>query len=159
MPKNQKLYDIILQIDIYSNEDNFDFLGGVTVLFHTFNFQEERRIHGSSASIEIQFCKFPAGTKTKELVTVRSIKHWQNDSLYVDDENSFYIEYSSIFDCGTYNNLKCGTVDIFGINYYAPSLTDSIIKRLHKDKPTDCETLVAWLIKSKEYNGFYILGL
>lgn len=127
--------------------------------FHTFNSQEERRNHGGSAFVEIQFCKLPTGTTIKRLVAVDSIKHWQNDSLYIDDENAFYREYSPIFDCGTYNNLKCGTVDIYGINYYAPFLTDSIIERLLKDKPADYEVLMKWLIKSKTYNGFYILGI
>lgn len=129
--------------------------------FHTFNSQEELISCGGSAFIEIQFCKLPAGTTIKELVAVDSIDHWQNDSLYIyiDDDNAFYQEYSRIFDCGTYNNLKTGTVDLCGINYYAPSLTDSIIERLHKDNPADHEVLIEWLNKSKKYNGFYILGL
>ena len=127
--------------------------------FHTFNSQEERRNHGGSAFIEIQFCRLPTGTTIQELVAVDRIKNWQNDSLYVDDENAFYQEYSSVFDCGTYNNLKCGTVDIYGINYYAPCVTDSIIERLRKNKPADYEVLVEWLLRSKTYNGFYILGL
>lgn len=129
------------------------------MLFHTFNSQEKRRNYGGSAFMQIQFCKLPAGTTLKELVAVDSMNFWQNDSLYVDDENAFYREYSHIFDCGTYNNLKSGTVDIYGINYYAPFLTDSIIERLRKDKPADCEVLIEWLIMSKKYNGFYILGL
>lgn len=71
----------------------------------------------------------------------------------------FFQEYSGIFDCGTYNNMKTGIVDLYGINYYAPSLTDSMIERLKKEKPTDYEVLVEWLGKSKAYNGFYILGI
>lgn len=103
----------------------------------------------------------PYGTKTKKLVAINSVKHWQNDSLYihVNDEHTFHQEYSSIFTCGIYNNLKSGTVDIFGINYYAPDLVDSIITKLHKDKPLEYITLVEWLTKAKEYNGFYILGV
>lgn len=128
--------------------------------FHTFNSQEERISYGGSAFIEIQFCKFPVGTTIKELVAVHSMDHWQNDSLYIyiDDDNVFYQEYSRIFDCGTYNNLKTGPVDICGINYYAPSLIESIIERLDKERPVDYEVLIKWLIKSKSYNGFYILG-
>lgn len=129
------------------------------MLFHTFNSQEERRNYGGSAFIEIQFCKLPVKTTITKLVAVDSITNWQNDSLYINDESAFYREYSNIFDCGTYNNLKCGTVDIYGINYYAPSLTDSIIGKLCKNKPTDYEKLMEWLIKSKIYNGFYILGI
>lgn len=65
----------------------------------------------------------------------------------------------NIFDCGTYNNLKQGKVDIYGINYYAPFLTDAIIEKISKDKPKDYEVLTEWLHKSKMYNGFYILGI
>ncbi|MBQ7797397.1 MAG: hypothetical protein IJ374_12700 [Lachnospiraceae bacterium] len=129
------------------------------MLFHVFNSQDERRKFGGSAFVEMQFCKLPSGTKVKELVAVSNIDHWQNDSLYIDDENKFYQEYSHVFNCGIYNNLKSGTVDIYGINYYAPSLTDSIIKRILEDRPTDYETLLEWLNMSKAYNGFYILGI
>ena len=129
------------------------------MLFHIFNTQEERMNYGGSAFLEIQFCKLPAKTKTKDLVAAGSINHWQNDSLYINDVDAFYHEYSRVFDCGIYNNLKSGLVDIYGINYYAPSLTDVIIKRLHEKKPLDCAALVVWLNKAKTYNGFYILGI
>lgn len=129
------------------------------MLFHVFSSQEERRNFGGSAFIEIQFCKMPYGTESKKLVAVNSINHWQDDSLYIDDENTFYQEYSNIFNCGISSNLKSGTVDIFGINYYAPSLVDSIIAKLQKDKPSDYQRLIEWLNKAKEYNGFYVLGI
>ena len=129
------------------------------MLFHVFSSQEERRTFGGSAFIEVQFFKMPYKTKTKKIVAVNSIKHWQNDSLYINDEDTFYQEYSNIFTCGIYNNLKSGIVDIFGINYYEPSLVDSIITKLHKNKPIDYMILVEWLTKAKEYNGFYILGI
>ena len=129
------------------------------MLFHVFNTQEERKSYGGSKFIEMQFCKLPAETKTKDLVAVSSINHWQNDSLYIDDEDVFYHEYSYVFDCGIYNNLKSGVVDIYGINYYAPTFIDSIIKRLQEEKPVEYEILVEWLNKAKTYNGFYILGI
>lgn len=131
------------------------------MLFHQFASQEERRSFGGSCFIEIQFCKLPFGTTTKKLVSVRSITNWQTDSLYIGDEGMdvFFQEYSHIFDCGTYNNLESGVVDIFGINYYAPALTDLIMERIQKDKPMDYATLLDWLYKSKAYNGFYILGV
>ena len=129
-------------------------------MFHFFDSQEERRNFGGSAFIEILICKLPSGTTTKKLVAISNIKHWQNDSLYIiDDENAFYQEYSHIFNCGLYNNLKTGIVDIYGINYYAPSLIESIIEKLQKEKPADYEALIEWLTKSEEYNGFYILGI
>lgn len=134
-------------------------LRGERVLFHRFASQEERRRCGGSAFLEIQFCRLPAGTPLKELVAVDQIRDWQNDSLYVADENTFYREYGSVFDCGVYNNLECGPLELYGINYYAPALTDPIIERLRKDAPPDYEVLVTWLIQSKKYHGFYILGL
>lgn len=129
------------------------------MLFLIFNSQEERREYGGSAFIEMQFCKLPPKTKTKNIVASRNINNWQNDSLYINDEDVFYQEYSQFFNCGIYSNLKTGTVDIFGINYYAPSFIDSIIEKLHEKKPVDYESLVEWLNKAKQYNGFYILGL
>lgn len=129
------------------------------MLFHTFHSQEERREYGGSAFIEMQFCKLSANATIQELVAVDSIQNWKNDSLYISDENIFYDEYSQIFDCGTYNNLQTGTVDIYGINYYAPSVTAQIIEKLHAQKPLDYEVLLDWLNQSKQYNGFYILGI
>ena len=129
------------------------------MLYLIFNSQEERRKYGGSAFIEMQFCRLPAETKMKDIVAVRSIKNWQNDSLYIYDEDVFYQEYSKIFNCGIYNNLKSGVVDIYGINYYEPSFIDPIIEKLYEEKPVDYESLVEWLNKAKRYNGFYILGL
>ena len=129
------------------------------MLFLVFNSQEDRKKYSGSAFIELQFCRLPAETVTKDIVAVTNINHWQNDSLYINDENVFFREYSQIFNCGTYNNLKNGVVDIYGINYYVPSCIDSIIEKLYEEKPADHESLVEWLNKAKQYNGFYILGL
>ena len=82
-----------------------------------------------------------------------------NDSLYVSDIEAFDLAYSHILDCGIYNNLKSGSFDVFGINYYMPELIDEIIARILADKPKDYETLAGWLKLSKNYNGFYILGV
>ncbi len=127
------------------------------MLFHIFNSQRERREYGGSCFIELQFCSLPKGTPIETLVN--SDVHWQDDSLYVDDENKFYKEYSSIFDCGVYNNLSSGSVDVYGLNYYSPEKTDIIIDKLGRKKPCDYQMLLDWLEKSKEYNGFYILGI
>ena len=129
------------------------------MLFHTFLSQSERRDFGGSAFIEIQFCKLPVRSSITSIVDVSSIKNWQNDSLYVSDENAFYQEYGHIFDCGTYNNLETGPVDLNGINYYPASLTDAIIKRICESKPADYTVLVDWIERAKGYNGFYILGV
>lgn len=129
------------------------------MLFLTFDSQEERREYGGSKFIEMQFCKLSIGTKIKDIVAVSSIKNWQNDSLYIYDENVFYKEYSRIFDGGIYNNLESGMVDIYGINYYVLSFIDPIVEEICKKKPVDYESLLAWLDRAKRYNGFYILGI
>ena len=36
---------------------------------------------------------------------------------------------------------------------------DSITEKLRAEKPQGCEVLAAWLVRAKENNGFYILGL
>ena len=128
-------------------------------MFHIFNSQEERREYGGSAFIEMQFCRLPHDTSLSEIVAVDSVKNWMNDSLYADDENEFYSEYSHIFDCGTYNNKKTGTVDIYGINYYAPSQIEMLQSRILEYKPAEYEVLAQWLERAKQYNGFYILGI
>ena len=129
------------------------------MLFHVFDSQEKRKEYGGSALIEIQFCRLPAGASLKDIVAIDAIHHWQNDSLYADDDDTFYREYSRIFDCGTYNNLKSGVVDICGINYYAPESIDPIIGKICEEKPLEYEVLANWLYDAKEYNGFYILGI
>lgn len=131
------------------------------MLLHTFKTQEERKRYGGSAFLEIQFCDMPPRTSVKRLVDARHVRNWKDDSLYIclDDAEAFGQAYSRIFDCGTYNNGKTGTVDLCGINYYAPALIDTIIERLNKEKPQDHEVLKAWLIRAKAHNGFNILGL
>ena len=127
------------------------------MLFHIFDTQQERRDYGGSDFIELQFCRLPAYTSIKKLVD--NDIYWQEDSLYIDDENLFYKEYSEFFSCGIYNNLSSGVVDLYGLNYYSPDLTDIIIEKIKNTKPLDYEVLLDWLNKSKAYNGFYILGL
>lgn len=132
------------------------------MLFHTFKTQKERRNYGGSAFIELQFCDLPRRSSVKDLVDVNHhIRPWKNDSLYVyiDDDNTFYQVYHRIFGCGTYNNMETGPMDLCGINYYAPSRIDPIMEALKREKPADHETLMAWLLRSKAHNGFYILGL
>ncbi len=55
--------------------------------------------------------------------------------------------------------MKTGTVDLFGINYYTPIMTEAVIEKLDKEKPEDYEVLAAWLFRAKAHNGFYILGI
>lgn len=129
------------------------------MIFHTFANQDERREYNGSAYMEIQPCLLPEGTEIEKIVAVDSIKHWKDDSLYISDENEFYKHYSDIFNCGFYNNLKSGVVDIYGINYYPPEQLERIIADIIRTKPLNYEPLLKWLEQNKNHNGIYILGI
>lgn len=128
----------------------------IYLIFYTY--EEKRELQGS-AFIELQFCKAPVDADIKDLVSVDSIEHGRKDSLYVGDADRFYREYGKYFDCGVYNNLKQGAVDIYGINYYAPLVTDTVTAGICRDRPLDYKRLLHWLESSEQYNGFYILGI
>jgi len=129
------------------------------MLFYKFNNQRERRSFGGSFFIEIQYCTLPESTDIKVITSVGSIKNWQNNSLYVNDENKFFEEYCSILNKGYYNNLKQGIIDIYGINYYTKTETENIKKKLKENKPEDSEALLNWLEDAEKFNGFYVLGI
>lgn len=129
------------------------------MLFHTFRSQEERRRQGGSCFVELQFCRMPPGTPVRILVDVDSIRNWMDDSLYVDDETALYREYGRFFTGGVYNNLRRGPADLYGINYYEPAMIDPLMERLRREQPPEYETLLGWLERAKDYNGFYILGI
>ncbi|MBE6731351.1 MAG: hypothetical protein E7564_06660 [Ruminococcaceae bacterium] len=129
------------------------------MLFYKFNNQRERRSFGGSFFIEIQYCTLPESTDIKVITSVESIKNWQNNSLYVNDENKFFEEYCSILNKGYYNNLKQGIIDIYGINYYTKTETENIKKKLKENKPEDSEALLNWLEDAEKFNGFYVLGI
>ena len=128
------------------------------MLFYRFATQEDRRKAGGSCYLEIQYCRLPAATPIDEVVPVRRVSHWQDDSLYIQDAAGFLEAYGSIFDGGTYANLKTGKVDLWGINYYTPEKMECIIRRIRLEKPADHETVLAWLEQASVYNGFYLLG-
>jgi hypothetical protein len=129
------------------------------MLFLEFNSDEERRKYGGSEFLEMQFCRMKNDASIKDIVSVESIEYWRCDSLYIHDMNSFYGLYGDIFDCGVYANLKCGRIDIYGINYYAPNKIRPLIERVKNDAPTGHEKLLEWLEEAQKYNGFYILGI
>ena len=129
------------------------------MLFQTFRSQAERRRQGGSCFVELQFCRMPPGTPVRRLVDVDSIRNWMDDSLYVDDETVLYREYGRFFTGGVYNNLRRGPVDLYGINYYESAMIDPLMERLRREQPPEYETLLGWLERAKDYNGFYILGI
>ena len=129
------------------------------MLFQTFRSQAERRRQGGSCFVELQFCRMPPGTPVRRLVDVDSIRNWMDDSLYVDDETALYREYGRFFTGGVYNNLRRGPVDLYGINYYESAMIEPLMEQLRREQPPEYETLLGWLERAKDYNGFYILGI
>lgn len=130
-----------------------------TQIFFTFSSQEERRAFGGSCFLELQCCRMPKGTSVRDILSNDDIRHWQNDSLYIPDENAFFDAYSGIFTGGVYHNLQTGVVDVCGFNYYDPELTKTIRRRLAEEKPLDYERLLDWLEQTETSNGFYLFGL
>ena len=130
-------------------------------MFRMFNNNNERRLFGGSAFIEIQYCRLKCRTSVKKIVAVRSIENWKDDSLYVhiDDFEEFISNYGSIFNCGIYNNLQTGIIDIYGINYYSLEKVINLINIIEKEKPSDYPVLLNWLNSGLQYNGIYILGI
>ncbi len=128
-------------------------------MFLKFKTTEERRARGGSAFVEIQYCRLPRGTSKESIVSFDGGAFWDIASLYIDDENIFFNEYGKILGDGLYNNMKRGTVDIYGINYYSPENTESIIERLKVYKPNGYEIFLDWLAADANKNGFYVLGI
>lgn len=119
----------------------------------------QRKRKGGTAYIELQYCNFKEGTSIKKIVN--KIEHKHDDSLYIhiDDIDCFIEEYGEIFNCGIYNNLENGIIDIFGVNYYPKEETLQTIAKIKDRKPKDYEILISWLDKVKKCNGFYFLGI
>ena len=122
------------------------------MMFRSFASQEERKKAGGSAFLELQYCTLSRETSLKKIMSAKEAEHWKNDSLYVraDDLKLFSREYGNLFD---------GNLSLFGIGYYSPLRTENLIEKIATTKPTDYEILLTWLVKAKEQNGFYILGL
>ena len=122
------------------------------MMFRSFASQEERKKAGGSAFLELQYCTLPCGTPLKKILSPKTVEHWNPCSLYVhaDDLELFSREYGDLFD---------GDLPLFGIGYRSPLQTEKLIAKIAAVKPIDHETLLRWLAKAKEQNGFYLLGL
>ena len=133
----------------------------MVALFHIFNNKEERRAFGGSSFVELQYCRLNLNSKLKKIVSLRHIKHWLDDSLYVyvDDIDDFMESYGDIFNDGRYNNKYAGPIDIYGINYYDIEQVKSFMVTTGENRPKDYKVLMDWLTKALDYNGFYILGI
>ena len=112
------------------------------------------------ACLELAYCKLPNKADIKKITSISHIPFNAEDSLCVVFPfiKDFIEQYDDIFTGGTYQNLKTGPVDVCGLNYYNPELTNQIIDKVRTQKPTEYELLLNWLEEAKQYNGFYILG-
>ncbi len=129
-------------------------------MFLSFSSQKERRAYGS-AFIELQYCSLTPSAGIGQIMDVNRITHRAEDSLYIyiDNSEQFANIYVDIFGDGVYANLSEGTMDLCGMNYYAPDKVVEIIERLKLHKPYEYEILLGWLQSPKSTNGFYLLGL
>ncbi len=130
-------------------------------MFYIFANQDERRAVNGSCFLEMQYCRLEKGTTASKIVSVDAVGHWKDDSLYIDGDctDALQKHYGDIFTGGTYNNLKTGMLDIWGINYYSPEQVERIIDLIKEKKPQEHEAVLAWLEGAKDHNGIYILGV
>ena len=110
-------------------------------MFKKFNKDEK------GACLELAYCKLSNKSDIKTIVSISNIPFSQPDSLYVDFAfiKDFINQYDDIFTGGTYNNLKSGPVDVCGLNYYNPDLTNQIINKIKEQKPQKFEVVLNWL--------------
>ena len=95
---------------------------GAFKIFHSFANQEERQNFGGTAFMELQYCTLRPETEIKKIVGVGAHGNWMDSSLYIylDDIESFCLNYGDIFYGGTYNNLHKGLsvqMDTTNLNY------------------------------------------
>ncbi len=130
-------------------------------MFLKFEKKEDRQAYGGTAFVELQYCKLPVDASNKEIVAVDAIKNWDATSLYIysDEMNAFYSEYKDVLGDGLYHNMKEGTVDLYGINYYNVEKTKNILHKLDTLKPKEYAIFLQWLKDNPHDNGFYILGI
>ena len=123
-------------------------------MFKKYNSKEK------GSCLELAYCKLPNKSDIKKITNISHIPFSAEDSLCVAFPfiKDFIEEYDDIFTGGTYQNLENGPVDVCGLNYYSPELTNQIIDKVRTQKPKEYELLLNWLENSKQYNGFYILG-
>ena len=73
--------------------------------------------------------------------------------------NEFYKLYGKIFECALFPNGEIGFFP-YEINYYDKNNSKKILFELKKCIDKKYLNLVEWLeIATKNYNGFYILGI
>ncbi len=115
---------------------------------------EKNRKHGEF--LEFQFCEKENSGK----INLKSIKHWQESSLYVYSENPLFKKYLALLQNALLSNGEIG-FDESGTNYYTHEKTIELYNKIQKDENLpDKKVLLEWLDDViKTGHGFYILGI
>ncbi len=106
--------------------------------------------------LEFQLCEKENSGK----IDLKSIKHWQESSLYVYSENPLFEKYLALLQNALLSNGEIG-FDESGINYYSHEKTIELYNKVQKDENLpDKKVLLTWLDDViKTGHGFYILGI
>ena len=121
-------------------------------------YKEKQSSYGNVTLIEFSFCKWKESEKIKKIVN--KIFSRQEDSLYfAGDVKEFLETYGEVFNCGIYNNLQTGIVDVFGINYYKKNCINDCMQKIKNNRLQGYEIVISWLEQALQYNGFYIVGI
>lgn len=110
--------------------------------------------------LEFRFCETDKPLKDGK-VKCEIIRHWSNDSLYMDwdDFGGFYELYGDLFGCAVFPNGERGC-DSCGVNYYGKEETAKIIAGMSARPNKEYAALLPWLKTAAEQGkGFYILGV
>ena len=113
---------------------------------------------GTSAYYEFQFCK--KALPSKKLMEEDAL-HFREDSLlvYMDDDARLFKHYTRYLS-HPHSPDGSGRFYYAGINYYTKEETETILKKIEKERPPYAEPLIEWLREAAEkYNGFFFLGI
>lgn len=119
----------------------------------------ERKKRKLTECLEFQICR---RYETLDLlISVKNIKKWNQESVYIDFENleMFVHVYFDYFSECIHSDKTQGDIDIYGINYISTTKTLDAIKIINEKKPKNYEEMLVFLEKANENNGFYILGM
>ena len=113
---------------------------------------------GTSAYYEFQFCK--KALPSKKLMEADAL-HFREDSLivYMDDDGRLFKHYTRYLS-HPHSPDGSGRFYYAGINYYTKEETETILKKIEKERPPYAEPLIDWLREAAEkYNGFFFFGI
>lgn len=104
--------------------------------------------------IELQYCK----DNLLRSIALKKIKHWKNDSLYIDVPLAFSIFLDQYFDI--FKSVNKNLEDAYSPEYFTLNQVTELREKLLELKPIDYKILVQWLdvCIDKGYS-MYFLGV